>query len=81
VLETVTVLAALGYGNDPQLVNALHLILSKQDEQGRWTLEKTLNGKMWIDIEEKGKSSKWVTFRVLRVLRMIDGMHTSGVVF
>jgi hypothetical protein len=28
-------------------------------------------GKMWMDIEKKGKPSKWVTLRALRVLKMV----------
>ena len=31
--------------------------------------ERTLNGKMWIDIEQKGQPSKWITLRALRVLK------------
>lgn len=62
-------LADLGYGGDPRLRNALQLILSKQDTQGRWKLENTLNGKMWIDIEKRGEPSKWITLRALRVLK------------
>lgn len=73
VLETTSVLAELGYGNDLRLVNALQFILSKQDRNGRWKMEKTPNGKMWADIEEKGKPSKWITLRALRVLK-ISGM-------
>ncbi len=69
VLETTAVLVELGYGDDPRLTNALQLILSKQDAQGRWKLENALSGKMWADIEEKGKPSKWVTLRALRVLK------------
>jgi hypothetical protein len=71
VLETTAVLVELGYGDDPRLANALQLILSKQDAQGRWKLENTLNGKMWADIEEKAKPSKWVTLRALRILKRI----------
>lgn len=71
VLETTTVLTELGYGDDPRLSNALQLILSKQDAQGRWKLENALSGKMWTDIEEKGKPSKWVTLRALRVLKHV----------
>ena len=75
VLETVAVLEQLGYGEDPRLANVIQLILGKQDGQGRWKLESTLNGKMWVDIEEKGKPSKWVTLRVLRILRKV---HVNG---
>jgi hypothetical protein len=71
VLETTAVLVELGYGHDPRLGNALELILSKQDAQGRWKLENALSGKMWADIEQKGKPSKWVTLRALRVLKQV----------
>jgi hypothetical protein len=71
VLETTAVLVELGYANDRRLANALQLILSKQDAQGRWKLENTLNGKMWADIEQKGKPSKWVTSRALRILKRV----------
>lgn len=71
VLETTAVLVELGYGHDPRLHNALQLILDKQDAQGRWKLENALTGKMWADIESKGQPSKWVTLRVLRVLKHI----------
>lgn len=68
VLETTSVLVDLGYGKDPRLSNALELILSKQDDQGRWKLENTLN-RMWVEIEKKKEPSKWVTLRALRVLK------------
>ena len=71
VLEIAAVLVELGYGHDTRLSNVLQFILSKQDDQGRWRLENTLNGKMWVDIERKGKPSKWITLRVLRVLKGI----------
>ena len=66
VLETAAVLVELGYGGDARLAPAIDLILSKQDAQGRWKLENSLNRKMWIDIEQRGKPSKWVTLRALR---------------
>jgi hypothetical protein len=78
VLEITMVLTELGYGRDPQLTEARQLILSKQDSRGRWKLGNSLNGKMWIDIEARGKPSKWVTLRVLRLLRASTGA-TAGV--
>ena len=69
VLQNLELLTALGYGDDPRLSNAVELLLSKIDAQGRWKMEYTYNGKTWVDIEEKGRPSKWVTLRALRVLR------------
>jgi hypothetical protein len=71
VLETVAVLVELGYGGDPRLAGALQLVLSKQDGQGRWKMENALTGKMWVDVEQKGQPSKWVTLRALRVLKRV----------
>jgi predicted acyl esterase len=64
-------LVAHGNAHDPRLANANDWLLSKQDAQGRWMLEHGLNGKMWIDIEEPGKPSKWITLRALRVLKAV----------
>jgi hypothetical protein len=36
-------------------------------------MKHSLNGKMWADIEAKGKPSKWVTLRALRVLKATGG--------
>lgn len=68
VLQNLEVLAALGCAADPRLRPALELLMRKQDRQGRWLMEYTYNGKTWVDVEEKGKPSKWVTLRALRVL-------------
>jgi len=68
VLQNLEALTALGCGHDPRLNNALEMVLQKQDEQGRWRMDYTYNGKMWADIESKGQPSKWVTWRALRVL-------------
>ncbi len=54
---------------DPRLKTALDLVLSQRVADGRWLLKRSLNGKMWVDIETKGQPSKWVTLRALRVLK------------
>jgi hypothetical protein len=69
VLQNLEALTALGHGQDPRLRPALDLVLTKQDELGRWMMEYTYNGKTWVDVEHKGKPSKWVTLRALRVLK------------
>jgi hypothetical protein len=69
VLNNLEVLTRFGYGSDPRLSAALDLVLGKQDEMGRWKMEYSYNGKTLVDIEEKGKPSKWVTLRALRVLQ------------
>lgn len=69
VLQNLESLAALGYAQNPRLAHALELVAGKQNDQGRWNMEYTYNGKTWADIEKKGQPSKWVTLRALRVLK------------
>ena len=71
VLQNIEVLVALGRAHDSRLAKALEFIESKQDSQGRWKMEYSLNGKMWVDVEKKGQPSKWITLRALRVLKAI----------
>lgn len=72
VLLNLEALAGAGQGGDPRLDEAVDLVLSKQDDQGRWVMEYSYNGKMWADVEEKGKPSKWVTLRAVRMLKRIS---------
>jgi hypothetical protein len=71
LLQVVEALVALGYGSDPRLQNALKIIREKQDENGRWALEFEYSGKTWVDFGKKKEPNKWVTLRVLRVLKAV----------
>jgi len=67
-LEILGILTRLGC-RDERMQEAVDLMVSKQDAAGRWALENTFNGKMLVDIEVKGKPSKWITVNALRVLK------------
>lgn len=67
-LEILGLLTQLGY-RDPRMQEAVDLVFSKQDEQSRWVLENTFNGRFQVDIEEKGKPSRWVTLKALKALK------------
>ena len=71
LLQIVEALAALGYGRDPRLTNAVQLIHNKQDTQGCWPLEYDYTGKIWLDSGPKKQPNKWVTLRALKVMREI----------
>jgi hypothetical protein len=75
VLEALHALADLGYGTRPELRDAIRFVLSKQDSQGRWKMEWSLNGKMWVDVEAKGQPSKWVTLQAVQTLKSVSGGH------
>lgn len=73
ILQIAEAFTALGYGNDPRLTNTFDLILSKQDENGRWPLEYVDHShKMWVKYGSEVKPNKWVTIRALRVLRQAE---------
>ena len=72
-VSVVDVLAQAGCGHDPRLASGIQWVLSRQDDQERWKLGNSLNKKMWRDIEQRGKPSKWVTLRALRMLKAASG--------
>jgi hypothetical protein len=51
MLQNLEVLIALGQAGNPRLANALALVISKQNRQGRWLLERTY--KELADTQEK----------------------------
>jgi hypothetical protein len=71
LLQVAEALTGLGYGADPRLANTLDLIRSKQDESGRWSLEKNYGyqHRWWVKYGSINKPNKWVTLRALRVLK------------
>jgi hypothetical protein len=68
VLEILGILTKLGIKDD-RMQEAVDLVLSKQNADGRWMLESTFNGRFHTNIELKGKASKWITLNALRMLK------------
>lgn len=55
---------------DERLAEAIELVASKRNHDGRWLLEAQYPGAMPVEIDEgEGKPSKWNTLRALRVLK------------
>jgi hypothetical protein len=67
-LEILVILAKLGY-RDERMQEAIDLVVSKQDSQGRWKLDDTFSGRFQVNIERKGQPSKWTTLNALKVLK------------
>jgi hypothetical protein len=72
ILEVVGILTRLGCRDD-RMREAVDVVMSKQDQNGRWTLADTFNGRFLVDIEDKGEPSKWITLNALRVLKAWEG--------
>ncbi len=74
LLSALTALAAHGYAGDARFAPLLKLLLSLQDDQGRWLCGSV--SRTW-PLEKRGRPSKWVTLDVLRVLKQASGETTS----
>lgn len=69
-LEVARLLLELGHAGDERLQDALELVLARRGADGRWALKDTFNGSFQVDIERKGRPSKWITLNALRVLKL-----------
>ena len=68
-LEILDILTGLGM-KDGRMDEAVDIVVSKQDDTGRWRLENTYaSDRLLIPMGQKGDQSKWLTLRALRVLK------------
>jgi hypothetical protein len=69
VLRGLEYLRRAGVAPDERMAEAIALVQSKRDSDGRWPLETQYAGKMSVEIDEgESGSSRWNTLRALRVL-------------
>jgi hypothetical protein len=77
VLRALDYFRATGEPPDPRLAEAVAILRSKQQPDGRWLLENTHPGAVHLSMEDgDGQPSRWNTFRALRVLNWYD--HATG---
>jgi hypothetical protein len=69
VLRGLEYLRSAGVEPDERVAEAIELVASKRDADGRWPLETRYPGVMPVEIDEgEGRPSRWNTLRALRVL-------------
>ena len=69
VLRALEYLRKAGARPDERVAEAIELVASKRDADGRWPLETQYPGKMPVETDEgEGRPSRWNTLRALRVL-------------
>jgi hypothetical protein len=68
LLEVLWTMARLGVKKTPEIEEGVNILLSLQTKQGTWVMKNSLNGKMWVNIEKKGKPSRWLTLKACEVL-------------
>ncbi|MDB5075962.1 MAG: hypothetical protein JWO42_2141 [Chloroflexi bacterium] len=73
VLRGLEYLRSAGVAPDERVAEAIELVASKRDGEGRWPLETRYPGVMPVEIDGgEGRPSRWNTLRALRVLRWYE---------
>ena len=69
VLRGLESMRRAGVAPDERMKEAIDLVESKRDADGRWTLEVRYPGTMPVEMDDgEGQPSRWITLRALRVL-------------
>jgi hypothetical protein len=69
VLRGLEYLRRAGVAPDERVAEAIDLVVSKRDDDGRWPLETRYPGQMPVEMDDgQGRPSRWNTLRALRVL-------------
>ncbi len=69
VLRGLDYLRRAGAPPDPRAAEAIQLLQSRQDSDGRWHIDTVYPGTMPVTLEDTAPQSRWLTLRALRVLR------------
>jgi len=73
LLRGLDYLRAAGVTPDERVAEAVEVVRSKQDADGRWLLENPHPGELHFPIDDgEGEPSRWNTLRALRVLKWYD---------
>ncbi len=74
VLRALDYFRRAGADRDPRMEEAVAVVSSKRQPDGRWLLERVHPGRVHFDLEGGvGTPSRWITLRALRVLEWWDG--------
>ncbi len=70
VVRVLDYLRAARPSPDERMAEALDIVASKRDANGRWPLDHAYHDASLVDFgEAEGKPSRWITLRAMRVLR------------
>lgn len=73
VLRSLDYFRAVGGRPDPRIGDAIELLRSKRDDDGRWLAGAPWHGEVHFAVDApEGEPSRWNTLRALRVLRWFD---------
>jgi hypothetical protein len=78
-LRALDYLRDAGVAPDERMAEAIGIIKSKRDADGRWPLDHAHHDELLVDLgEREDEPSRWITLRALRVLRWADGAEVAG---
>ncbi|MBZ0265051.1 hypothetical protein K8I28_10315 [bacterium] len=72
ILEILLLLGKEKVEISPVIDYGLERLRSKRQKDGTWKMIGGLNGKMWGRLDEKGKSSPWITYRALLAFKQFN---------
>ena len=74
VLRALDYFRRTGADPDPRMTEAIDVVRTKRQADGRWLLDRIHPGRVHFDLEDVGAPSRWNTLRALRVLGWWDGV-------
>jgi hypothetical protein len=80
VLRVLDYLRSAGVAPDERMAEAIGILESKRDADGRWVLEHAFHDQLLADMgEAEDQPSRWITLRALRVLSWYEQGVGMGV--
>jgi hypothetical protein len=73
VLRSLDYFRRSGAKPDARMAEAVELVRSKQQPDGRWLLDRVHPGRVHFTMENPGEPSRWNTLRALRILDWAEG--------
>jgi hypothetical protein len=77
ILRALDYFQAVDAPRDGRLTEAIEIVKSSQQEDGRWPLQNVYKGKTYFELERLGAPSRWNTLRALRVLKWWNGERVN----
>jgi hypothetical protein len=79
VVRVLDYLRAARAEPDPRMAEALDIVASKRDSDGRWPLDHAYHDRLLVDFgDAEGQPSRWITLRALRILRWAGRIETPA---
>ncbi|MBL0340769.1 MAG: hypothetical protein IPP71_07540 [Bacteroidetes bacterium] len=72
ILRAMDFFQYAGIGWDDRMKAAIDVLKSKRNNEGFWNMQAAHPGQVHVSMEKAGKPSRWITLRVLRVMKHFE---------